>query len=45
MHYNFARIHRTIRTSPAQAAGVTETLWNVRDIVTVLEERKALTAA
>ncbi|MCY4440662.1 MAG: hypothetical protein OXE53_10710 [Deltaproteobacteria bacterium] len=25
LYYNFARIHRTVRTSPAQAAGVTET--------------------
>lgn len=41
MHYNFARIHRTIRCSPAMAAGVTETLWTVRDIVGLLEEREA----
>ena len=45
MHYNFARIHRTVRTSLAQAAGVTETLWSVRDIVTLLEEREAVAAA
>ena len=44
-YYNFARIHRTIRTSPAQAAGVTETLWSIRDIVTLLEEREATVAA
>ena len=40
MHYNFARIHRTVRMSPAMAAGVTETLWTVRDIVGLLEERE-----
>ncbi len=45
LHYNFARIHRTVRTSPAQAAGVTETLWSIRDIVTLLEEREAVAAA
>ena len=44
MHYNFARIHRTIRMSPAMAAGVTETLWTVRDIVGLLEEREATAA-
>jgi IS1 family transposase len=33
MHYNFARIHRTLRTSPAMAAGVTGRLWSVEDIV------------
>ena len=41
MHYNFARIHRTVRCSPAMAAGVTETLWTIRDIVGLLEEREA----
>ena len=45
LYYNFARIHRTVRTSPAQAAGVTETLWSIRDIVTLLEEREAVAAA
>ena len=45
MHYNFARIHRSVRTSPAQAAGVTETLWSVRDIVTLLAEQEATEAA
>jgi len=33
MHYNFVRIHKTLRVSPAMAAGVTEKLWDVEDIV------------
>ena len=37
MYYNFVRIHQTLRTSPAQAAGVTEKLWDVADIVGLLE--------
>jgi IS1 family transposase len=37
MHYNFARIHKTLRVTPAMAAGVTDRLWEVKDIVTVLE--------
>ena len=45
MYYNFARIHRTVRMSPAMAAGVTETLWSIRDIVGLLEEREAQEAA
>ena len=36
MYYNFARIHQTLRTSPAQAAGVTEKLWDIKDIVELL---------
>jgi IS1 family transposase len=33
MNYNFARIHSSIRVSPAMAAGVSKTLWSIEDIV------------
>ncbi|HEV2855628.1 MAG TPA: IS1 family transposase [Thermoanaerobaculia bacterium] len=36
MHYNFARIHSSIRCSPAMAAGVTSHLWSVEEIVNLL---------
>jgi IS1 family transposase len=42
--YNFIRIHRTLRTSPAMAAGVTSKLWEVSDLVALLvaaESKKA----
>ena len=29
--YNFIRIHRTLRTSPAMAAGVTNRLWEAEE--------------
>ena len=45
MHYNFARIHRTVRCSPAMAAGVTEKLWTIREIVGLLEQHEASAAA
>jgi IS1 family transposase len=38
MHYNFARIHSTIRCSPAMAAGVTPHLWSIEEIVELLPE-------
>ena len=41
MHYNFVRIHQTLRTSPAMAAGVTDKLWELSDMVRVLEEWEA----
>lgn len=41
MDYNFVRIHKTLRVTPAMAAGVTDTLWDVSDIVTVLEKWEA----
>ena len=31
--YNFIKIHRTLRMSPAMAAGVTDRLWDVNDLV------------
>jgi IS1 family transposase len=37
MHYNFARIHKSLRITPAMAAGVTDRVWDVKDIVGVLE--------
>lgn len=36
MYYNFARIHTTLRMTPAMAAGVTSKLWDVEDIVELL---------
>ena len=37
MYYNFCRVHKTLRMSPAMAAGVTEHLWSVPDLVALLE--------
>ena len=38
MHYNFVRIHQTLKITPAMAAGVTDKLWEMSDMVKVLEE-------
>lgn len=38
MYYNYCRIHATLRCTPAMAAGVTQTLWEVVDLVRVIEE-------
>jgi IS1 family transposase len=37
MYYNFVRIHKTLRMTPAMAAGVTEKLWEIGDIVDLVE--------
>ncbi len=36
MNYNFCRIHRTLRVTPAMATGVTNRLWDIEDIVNLL---------
>lgn len=41
IYYNFVRIHKTLRTTPAMAAGVTKRLWEIGDIVDVLEAWEA----
>lgn len=38
MYYNFCRIHRTIETTPAMAAGVTDRLYEISDIVRIIED-------
>ena len=38
MHYNFVRIHQTLKITPAMAAGVASKLWETADMVKVLED-------
>jgi IS1 family transposase len=40
VYYNFCRIHQTLRVSPAMAAGITKRLWNIEDIVKLLETKE-----
>ena len=35
--YNLIKIHRTLRTSPAMAAGMTDRLWSVEDLAALWE--------
>jgi IS1 family transposase len=40
-HYNFVRTHKTFRTTPAMAAGVSETLWSTGELLeAVLDGRR-----
>lgn len=36
MHYNFVRIHQTLRITPAMAAGVTSRVWAIEDLAALL---------
>lgn len=36
-HYNFVRIHQTLRVTPAMAANVTDRLWSINDMIDLLE--------
>jgi hypothetical protein len=39
MHYNFCRIHKTLRVTPAMAAGVTDRVWDIAEIVNLLDAK------
>jgi len=40
MHYNFCRIHQTLRITPAMAAGISDHLWELEDVVELLETKE-----
>lgn len=37
MHYNFARVHQTLRVTPAMEAGVADHVWSIEEIVGLLD--------
>ncbi len=40
--YNFVRVHKTLRMSPAMAAGIETRLWSMEDVVRLVESREDL---
>lgn len=38
MYYNFVRVHKTLRVTPAMEAGVSERLWEIKDIAKLVED-------
>jgi IS1 family transposase len=41
MYYNFVRLHQSLRVTPAMAAGVSDRLWEIGDIVALVEKAEA----
>ena len=37
MHYNFCRIHKSLRYTPAMEARVSDKVWSIADIVALLD--------
>jgi hypothetical protein len=40
IHYNFARIHKTLRITPAMAAGIADHLWSLEEIALLADLRE-----
>lgn len=36
MHYNFCRVHQTLRVTPAMEAGITDHVWSLEEIINLL---------
>jgi hypothetical protein len=45
MHYNFVRVHQTLRVTPAMEAGPTARVWSIEDVVALADEPALLNAA
>ena len=41
IYYNFVQLHSKLRTSPAMAAGITDKLWEIGDIMALIEAEEA----
>jgi hypothetical protein len=39
MYYNFCRIHQTLRVTPAMEAGVTDHVWDIEDMLSLIDNK------
>ena len=37
MYYNYVRVHQTIKTTPAVASGLADHIWDIEEIVGLLD--------
>ncbi|HMI53192.1 MAG TPA: IS1 family transposase [Candidatus Saccharimonadales bacterium] len=40
MHYNFCRVHQTLRVTPAMEAGVSDHVWTIEEIISLIDSRR-----
>jgi IS1 family transposase len=44
MHYNFARVHQTLRVTPAMEAGLSDHVWSIEEVVALVHHPSAIAA-
>src|SRR5579871_543305 len=45
MYYNFARVHKTLRVTPAMEAGISDHVWSIEEIIGLLDAEQPQAAA
>ncbi|MBZ5696740.1 MAG: IS1 family transposase [Acidobacteriia bacterium] len=41
MHYNFCRVHQTLRVTPAMEAGVADHIWTITEMLSILDSKQS----
>jgi IS1 family transposase len=44
LHYNFCRVHKTLRVTPAMEAGLADHVWTIEELVGLIAAKEAFTA-
>ena len=44
MHYNFCRVHQTLRVTPAMEAGIADHIWSIEEVVSLTVKSARMTA-
>ena len=44
VHYNFARVHQTLRVTPAMQAGLSDHVWSIEEVIGLLDRPSAVAA-
>ena len=42
MFYNFCRVHKTLRITPAMEAGLSDHVWSIEELVKLMEPKSIL---
>ena len=43
MHYNYVKVHQTLRVTPAMEAGITDHVWTIAEMIKNLNPNKPTT--
>jgi hypothetical protein len=44
-HFNFCRVHKTLRVTPAMEAGITDHVWSFEELIALLDTKRQSIAA